>query len=338
RFLLFVGAPFQIAKTDVLCNGGNDGQAIAMGTGSPPWDYTWKDGQNTVLQTTNASYGADTLSGLIAGVYSVEISGGGGHCNAVSDTFSIAEPAWINLSLSTGNVLCHAGVDGSVTANAGGGMPPYLYQWSNGETTAAIAGLSAGIYSLTMTDANGCSTTEQALVEEPAELQITTQVTDASQSNCDGMAIASCTGGTGSYSFLWDGNAGNQASAAADSLCPGTYYVTVTDQNGCTAIDSAIVVITGLVELNEHGDASVYPNPAGDRCYVQLSGMEEGAILLYDLLGQEVLRSGFVNGAHSEHASLDVSALDEGIYYLVIRGDEIVKSARISVIHQRKVD
>ncbi|MFQ5335768.1 MAG: hypothetical protein ACE5DN_06805, partial [Flavobacteriales bacterium] len=67
RFLLFVGAPLQITKTDVLCNGGNDGQAIAMGTGSPPWGYTWKDGQNTVLQTTNATYGADTLSGLIAG-------------------------------------------------------------------------------------------------------------------------------------------------------------------------------------------------------------------------------------------------------------------------------
>jgi hypothetical protein len=131
------------------------------------------------------------------------------------------------------------------TVSATGGTGTYTYLWSasaNNQTTATATALAAGTHSVTVTDANLCTSIATVQVLEPLALATTTSVIDA---QCFGAATGSATvsgtGGTLNYTYLWDATAANAVTATAANLTAGTYYVTLTDANGCTAVDSAIV-------------------------------------------------------------------------------------------------
>ncbi|MEQ9186463.1 MAG: T9SS type A sorting domain-containing protein [Cryomorphaceae bacterium] len=219
---------------DVSCNGGNDGQATASGSGGTlGYTYSWSSGATTATATS-----------LAAGTYIVTIT----DANNCSDTASvtITEPSLLIASTSLGNdVSCNGGSDGSASASATGGTSPYTYIWSSGSTSSSATGLSAGTYTVTVTDNNGCTDTESITIAEPAVLNVSVAGTNVSCNGAaDGQGAASASGGTTPYSYLW--STGSTASTATN-LGPGTYTVTVTDGNGCTA--TASVSITQPVAL-----------------------------------------------------------------------------------------
>ena len=131
------------------------------------------------------------------------------------------------------NVSCNGGADGSATATATGGTAPYIYLWSNAATPATVTGLAAGNYSVTVTDANGCSSVQNVTITEPNALtgSISSQTNVACNGGTDGSATATATGGTAPYTYLWS-NA--STTATATGLAAGNYNVTITDANGCT--------------------------------------------------------------------------------------------------------
>lgn len=219
------------ASTNVLCHGNNTGAATASGSGGTgSLTYTWSNSGSTA-----------TISSLTAATYTVTVTDASG-CTGTT-TVAITQPtAPLSISFAITNVLCNGGGSGAITATASGGTGTITYLWSNSATTATITTLAANTYTITVTDANGCTLVDSAEVTQPssavnATISSSTNVICFGQSN--GTATASGSGGTGSMSYAWSGGG---TSATKTGMAAGTYTVTVTDANGCT--DIANVTIT----------------------------------------------------------------------------------------------
>jgi len=145
----------------------------------------------------------------------------------------------LSVVLTPANSQCGSNCTGSVTSVVSGGSSPYTYQWSNGFTTPGISSLCPATYTVTVTDANGCSTVESAVVGQSGSINVQALYSNESCTGyCDGGAGASASGGVPPYSFSWSNGVNSQANP---DLCPGQYIVTVTDQNGCTGTTTVTI-------------------------------------------------------------------------------------------------
>ncbi len=287
-----------MSSTDALCSGSFDGTASVIASGSPgPYTFVWSPGgavtqtasglssgmyfvnvsdsnncmvtdsvfvsqanainlvtdsidalcfgSATGIATVNASGGAssftyqwlpsggtgDTATGLLAGIYSVIVSDANG-CTQ-SATTTIIQPSDLNLQMQSTTTLCHADSSGIANVIVSGGTAGYSYEWSPaGGISATANNLRAGNYSVTVTDANGCTSTASVTVNQPAPLQLATNTTMANCNVADGSATVIVNGGTPTYSYLW--SPGNSTVANPTNLFAGVYSVSVTDNNGCT--------------------------------------------------------------------------------------------------------
>ncbi len=143
------------------------------------------------------------------------------------------------------SVSCFGDADGQITANPIGGTAPYSFQWdaaAGSQTTATAINLTIGIYEVTITDFNGCTTILSDTVREPTEVTTSTSAISVSCfGGSDGAAIVSASGGTAPYTYLWDVAAGSQTTDTAFNLPTGSYTVIVTDDNLCSVNDFANV-------------------------------------------------------------------------------------------------
>lgn len=226
--------------TDVSCNGGSDGSidltpSISGGSGS--FSYEWSTG--AVSQDLNS---------MSAGTYTVTVEASSASATA---SFTIAEPSGISLSNTATDVSCAGGNNGSINLSVSGGTSPYDYNWSNGSSDQDISSLSGGVYMVTVTDDNSCTASSVIGVADGAAISITgTASEETAAGNEDGSIDITVTGGAGSFSYEWSNGAN---SADITGLAGGTYTVTVTDGNSCTASESFTVTtissgggVTGL--------------------------------------------------------------------------------------------
>jgi gliding motility-associated-like protein len=227
-----------ITHTDALCSGSCDGTATVLASGGVSgYTYTWSPGGGTT----------PTATGLCAGAYSVITLDANG-CASVSSV-TIQDPPPLVLSATASSATCFGDCDAVSTATVSGGTPGYTFNWMpSAQTTPTATALCAGIYTLTITDLNGCTSSTTTSITQPALLQANTSFTAPScNGTCDGTATASPIGGTGVYTYLWA--PGGQTTANINNLCPGSYTVTVRDANGCTAIQVVNVLPTSPIAL-----------------------------------------------------------------------------------------
>ena len=235
-------------SNNIACNGGNNGTATATASGGTGTiTYSWSNGASSAV-----------ITGLTAGTYTVTVSDGSG-CEAVDST-EVLEPTPFVLNMSSNDVACNGGSTGQACASISGGTPNYTYSWSDGSTTACGVNLAAGLYTVTITDANGCTISDTISVSEPPVLLVVIDSTDSV--NCfngaDGIAYASASGGTGNYTFSWPNGSTVDTSM---NLTAGTYIVTVTDDSGCVANATATVLqpATGMtVAITSSDSASCF--------------------------------------------------------------------------------
>ena len=159
-----------------------------------------------------------------------------------SSTFTVTAPSTITLTNSKTDVLCNGNSTGAIDLSVSGGTAPYTYLWSNGATTQDITGLAAGSYSVTVTDANGCTGTTNITITQPAALSvsISSQTNVACYGGSTGALTMSGTGGTSPYQYKYDGGA-YQSSATFTGLVAATNLVTIKDANNCTATVNTII-------------------------------------------------------------------------------------------------
>ena len=181
-----------------------------------------------------ASAGISTsnpITNLGPGFYNVNVTDSAGCTH--NQNVTIQQPPALNNSLSSTNANCPTGNTGSLSATATGGVPPYSYLWSSGQTTSQVNNVVMGTYQCTITDQNNCATSGVVTVGSTSNL-----VANLSANNItcfglqNGFANISATGGFPPYSYLWsNGQTTNQIS----NLGPGTYSVTVTDNLNCNS-------------------------------------------------------------------------------------------------------
>jgi gliding motility-associated-like protein len=217
------------SSTNVSCFGGSNGSATVTPTGgTAPYSYLWSNSAIT-----------QTINNLVAGTYTVTVTDNHGCTSSVSVT--ITEPTLLTSSItSSNNVSCNGGNNGSATVTAVGGTPAYTYLWSNAAITATINNLTAGTYTVTVTDNHGCTSTSSVIITQPTQLNAAIGM--STNVSCfggnDGTSFVIAAGGTPPYTYLWSNGA---ITAGNSNLTAGTYTVTITDSHGCTATASVII-------------------------------------------------------------------------------------------------
>ncbi|KAA5536455.1 T9SS type A sorting domain-containing protein [Taibaiella lutea] len=217
------------SQTNVSCNGGTNGSAtVTASGGTGTLTYSWAPSGGTAAAAT----------GLSAQVYTVTITDANS-CTKLQ-TVNISQPTAITSSVtSQTNVSCNGGTNGSATVTASGGTGTLTYSWApSGGTAAAATGLSAQVYTVTITDANSCTKLQTVNISQPTA--ITSSVTSQTNVSCNGgtngSATVTASGGTGTLTYSWAPSGGT--AAAATGLSAQVYTVTITDANSCTKLQT----------------------------------------------------------------------------------------------------
>ena len=210
---------------NAVCNGATGSASVVPTGGTAPYTYLWDNGATTA--TTN----------LTAGTHSVTITDAHG-CNKTLNNINVTQPTALVANVTQTSSPCSGIGSGSATATAVGGVPPYNFAWSNGQTSASLSNLNAGAYGVTVQDANGCTVSVNNItIVAPAALSTVATVNQIDcNGNNSGSAMAIATGGATPYNYIWSNG---QTTAMASNLSPGTYTATITDGNGCTSQTTA---------------------------------------------------------------------------------------------------
>ncbi|MBK7944303.1 MAG: SprB repeat-containing protein [Flavobacteriales bacterium] len=246
--------------TQPLCNGSSNGAiSITASGGFGPYTFSWS-GPNGF--TSNQ----EDLTGIAEGSYTVTVTDAFG-CTR-SQGFNVGSPAALNLTLNPSilafgqNIACHGASTGSINLTINGGTGPYTTQWSgpNGFSSfnQNISGLAAGAYSVTVTDANGCSATGgfNLVQSQPLAPSIASVQNPTCAGGTNGTATASVTGGMPPYSYSWS-TAPAQTGATANNLAQGNYTVTVTDGYGCITTAQANIAQPAPVSVTLSGTSHI---------------------------------------------------------------------------------
>lgn len=221
-----------MSADSVSCFQGTNGVATVVASGgSGGYAYQW----------SNAGGNVPTINNLTAGTYTVTVTDVN-NCSKIASVL-VEQPALITLTSTSFDVSCNGAGDGSITVAATGGNGTYSYAWTGSTSTTATAGsLNGGIYTATVTDFKGCNQTISDTINENTAIVLTVDSIPAlCNASADGSAIVVASGGTGTYTYLWDAAAGNQLTDTASNVTAGTYTVTVTDSDGCSNTITATV-------------------------------------------------------------------------------------------------
>lgn len=213
---------------NVSCNGGNDGNISVTATGGTGvYTYTWNPSLGNTPNPTN----------LTAGLYTVSVTDSN-DCITV-ESIEVVQPTAIQLSSVLQPVICAGGSNGAIDLSVSGGISPYNFRWNNNDVEEDLADISAGIYSVLVTDANGCQADLQVTVVEPEVLEATFEIEKVDCfGGVNGGIVASIRGGVSPYQFSWSNGAGG---AILEQVPAGEYRLDLTDNNGCK-LESTVVV------------------------------------------------------------------------------------------------
>ncbi|GAB3497897.1 hypothetical protein GCM10027341_18680 [Spirosoma knui] len=225
---------------DVSCFGGSNGSAtVNVSGGTAPYAYRWSSSESN----------QPTATGLTAGVYSVTVTDA--NSCTLTQQVTVSQPPLLQIGGSQQDVTCFGGTNGSATVTAMGGTPSYTYNWSSsGEKGNTVSGLSAGTYTVTVEDANGCQMNRQFTISEPEAL--TTSLASSGTITCANptVTLTARPSGQSSYAFSGPGFSQSGTSPAVSVTASGTYSVTVTNATGCTATATTEVLSNTVVPQN----------------------------------------------------------------------------------------
>ncbi|MBN1388619.1 MAG: gliding motility-associated C-terminal domain-containing protein, partial [Bacteroidales bacterium] len=319
---------------NISCYGGNDGFiTLNFGGGSGEYSYIWTGPEGAALQINEKDQ-----QGLIAGTYNLVVTDANG-CTMPFE-FILTEPDSLEIVMEptytfdfTYNINCYGGT-GDIDITVSGGSPAgYTYEWSSPDGTGLVpdaqdqTGLTSGMYIVKVTDLNECILIDSITLSEPPPLSVeheVTNITCASPGRDNGSITLTVQGGAQSYSYLWSNGA---TTRDISGLTEGWYYVTITDDYGCTLEDSSYVALPPPLEFNK--DTSDY-NGYNISCY----NKNDGFINITMTSGQEPFiytwtgPDGFISNTSS------ISNLYAGEYILLVEDNNYCTVTDTTILTQ----
>ncbi len=292
-------SPVNAGGWNINCANTNNGIItinVLGGADCAPYSYSWT-GPNGYTSTD------EDLNIVYAGTYYVTITDIN-NCS-ITDSITLTEPELLVIDLiDQQDVSCNGLADGFATVLAGGGAGGYQYLWSNGKTSASADSLDAGIYFVSVTDNNGCIANTNVVIGEPTLLIAAATITsdyNGQDVTCaganDGSAQVLANGGTPGYTYLWTNGSTDYF---ANDLTAGTYFVTVTDTNGCDTTVSVTLVDPPVLSAGVVSVTNVTCNSAADgSATVQASGGTPGYFYYWSNTQTGATATGLAAGTHN---------------------------------------
>ena len=302
---------------NVSCFENADGSIELTPTGGTnPYNFLWSNGSTF-----------QNIADLASGDYFLTLTDVNG-CEQL-DSFSIAASDTLEVNIVTTTLSCYGYSDASVDLDIiSGGTPPFNYDWSNGATGSSVDNLSAGIYAVSITDANECLNTQTIEIGEPDFVTVDATITDPNGGIDNGIIELTTTGGTAPYSFLWNTGA---TTPTIENLPPGTYTVSVTDANNCIHIVSYTLSTNSIEDLIGILSLDIYPNPSDGQFQIVVESKDvvSGQVTVYNVLGQ-VFFNGMMEGSRLEMA-VDLKSASAGVYFVQLEIDGAVVVRKVVV-------
>ena len=272
--------------------GATNGQAQAKVTGGKsPYTYLWDNGSTTAA-----------VKNLSAGNHVLTVTDANG-CAAVVDVDVNENIATLGVIVKQVNQInCHGQSTASLRLDITGGKSPYTYAWSNGQSGAIAEGLSAGTYTVTVTDVVGTKYSASSVINEPTAVSASAIAeSPASTNGVDGKASVKGSGGSGNYTYAWDNG---ETTAKALKLPAGIHVVTVTDAAGCSSTASATItenILALQVSIEQINT-------------IKCAGNAEGSIKAIVKGGKEPYTYAWEPNA----GTVALDKLDDGVYKLTV--------------------
>lgn len=230
-------------------------------------------------------------------------------------------PLPLTLTSSSTDVLCNGDATGSISLIVDGGISPFTYTWSdNSLSGASLTSLPSGNYEVTITDSLSETISETFIIQEPTALEGTTLSTSEVDTNGNGSAVVSITGGVSPYTYLWN-DSNNQTTPEAINLSAGDYNVVVTDANGC--IFQEIVTVDMITDISNIAEEKIViqisPNPVMDYFNLEISGMGDNILLTILSIEGKLMRE--QNLVKDLPQTIYVSSMDAGFYFIKLQGE-----------------
>lgn len=220
------GPRTQLTTTSTSCGQTNGSVTSTVTGGTNPYNYQWSNGSTQ-----------NTISNITAGNYQLIVTDANGCKDTTSATVSNSSQATITLTPT--HTSCGQN-NGAIQSNISGGNGPFTYSWNSGQTTANLTNITSGNYTLTLTDASGCSSQQSITINPSTSIQVIANLVQ--NENCsqqNGSVSSAVTGGNAPYSYVWSNGT---TTANLSNIGAGNYHVIVKDQQGCEAASNTITV------------------------------------------------------------------------------------------------
>jgi subtilisin-like proprotein convertase family protein len=281
-------------SANTSCGESNGSINISVYNGTEPYTFEWSNGATT-----------EDVTGLSAGQYAVVISDAN-NCSTTSN-YVVNNSSSIGLTYTSTSVSCFNGNNGSINITPSGGTAPYTFSWSNNETSQNISNLTAGTYTVSITDQAGCIYSQAITISQNPAISISlTNLTDEVCNTDNGSITVNASGGNNSYGYNWSNG---MTGASVSNLSAGTYTLTVTDGNSCSASSNYTII-------NNTSNCSSF-------CYLDVEennitsttcGQNNGEIDIHILNATPPYLINWSNGATSE----DLTNLNAGTYSVTV--------------------
>lgn len=321
RFVLHIGAPVRTETIHASCATSNNGSIEVTGPGEGPWTFELVLPSNEVI-TQGPTQDAVTFIGLGAGDHQLHVNGNTG-CGTLSRTVRIEAPGLLAGEATAAPATCADAQNGNVDLMTMGGTEPYTYAWSNGAQTEDLTDVPAGEYAVTITDANGCTTTLTSVAVGAGDGPVSSFMTSADVVSTSDTVAFFITGTYGAQ-YAWDfgdGTGSTENEPFHQYAATGVYAVTLTTTlNGCTAITGQEVVVTDGTAIDERASEGTSAWSEGSAFYVRWNeGVAAGITAdVVDATGRTMIQRTAKGGAGL--LMIPAQELPTGVYYLRVEG------------------
>jgi len=300
---------------DFICDiSGSTNISLIVSGGVLPYNYIW----------TNGSIN-DILFNIGLGNHSITVTDNNG-CSANS-TFVVNAFPTLNLSFVTTLTGCNGELDGTVDLTVSGGIAPFIYKWSNDFTTEDLIDLAQGTYAVTVTDANNCTAVESVDVNADSGIEVSASISNI---NCldldDGSILLDILGNSSDYEIQW--NIPSDSNFISD-LPPGSYFVTITNENGCTWNQSYVLSLNSdLIITAEINDNPCFQGQEGS-INMQIENNNSPYIILWNNGSTDEDLSNISAGLY-EFSLIDSFGCEYNYSYDVVEGLDIIYSTSLT--------